>query len=121
MNKITKDQAFELLDQAVIKLGADNEYKRGGSQLSGPSCVYVRNGEASCIVATALAIAGVPVEVMAEWDKETDSTILSVFENGNAPALLTREAAEVFQTAQMYQDTEYTFGRSVELARAEHQ
>lgn len=103
---ITGAQALELLDQVV-----------GGREtviydtLYG--CLYERHGRPSCGVGRALALAGVPIDTLAEMDAMESS---SINYSGTADVLrgagvtLDTRAVEVFHVFQKMQDARYPWG-----------
>lgn len=113
--------AVDLLAAAVELAGADHVYKaRSGV------CYYL-NAEGNCpdcIVGVALAIHGVPLDVMAPWDDlSLAGGIESIARNSLAP-FIEPDAVEVFAAAQKVQDgagyngaTPPTWGDALSAAR----
>jgi len=97
---INKDRALELL-QWVIKGKEGFVYR--ASEDSTVSCVYIKDGKPSCLIAQALHAAGATIGQLFEMDlAESDSGIGRV----DMPSGLrvTQGAREVFGVAQWSQD-----------------
>lgn len=119
---IDRHQAIELLERAVEENGPDYVYD------SGPGCDYVRTDwdandnpiyAPSCIVGHAFYYLGVPIEQIVVLDHQAHGGIAHVAHN--LPELLgvelTREAEDVFATAQDKQDNGIPWGEAVESAK----
>lgn len=138
--KIDRNKAIELLEKALEEKGPDYVYERidGG-------CVYVSNGQPSCIVGHALAYAGVPIETISTFDEAgkgdgpyswVDGSSINDLAVHNEYAYeevvqehektvleandieLDDEAITVFKVAQTNQDYLTSWGESVERAKA---
>lgn len=127
---IDAERALSLMERAVEKMGVDYTYPAGDPDGSINTCVYVRDGEPSCLVGHALFIAGIDIDALADLDtySETDVSTLARGneEVGQEPvlprlAVLSGDAVEVFQTAQMDQDQGRTWGEALSHARRRQQ
>jgi hypothetical protein len=106
--------AYDLLAAAVELAGPDHVYE----SLDGAGCRYVHVDQPGCIVGVALAIHGVPLDVMDEWQSTIDF-VDAEFVTGNA--------ANVFAAAQRVQDRSViapldagaTWGKALDAARTE--
>ena len=67
--EIDKQTALDLLERVVEMRGADYVYKKNTDSGFGLTCTYERDGEPSCAVGTALHLAGVDTDLLAEMDK----------------------------------------------------
>lgn len=143
--QINASRALRMIQDAVKTRSPEYNYKHDPERFpvdtfsdAAKACVYVRNGEADCLVGVALVLEGMPVKVLEQIEAES-----SEFENdedhdcevegcagtadhstgiGN-PWLMERlrvlggyeftpEAVDVLSAAQMYQDTSRTWGEA---------
>lgn len=131
--ELSADQAIELLEAAVATRGAEYNYRFTAQEGSGATCLYIRNGEPSCLVGVALVTEGVPIEVLTYIDEFThdcenecledctESSIGSIWAGqvlrDRAGLMLSDEARWVLSSAQIYQDTGRTWGEALEAAK----
>jgi hypothetical protein len=118
---ITVDRTLELLEAEVTELGADFIYERPkGSRI----CLYVLNGQPSCLIARVLAKMGVPLEVLELMDQDGRTgrydtgancdSMINVADDFN----ITRAAAHLMLKAQQDQDNSYAYGDVLSAATA---
>lgn len=117
---IDTDRALALLHE-VVDPDPGFVYRPGTSAQGNSSCVYVRDGEPSCLVGHVLARAGVAVEDLARMDEGTpdsgtedepagdgdsESAFEVLWENGALPDYLevTHDAADILIHVQSRQD-----------------
>lgn len=95
-----------------------NEFSESTWGSGGPTCLYVHrdvdgNLEPGCIVGTAMHLAGLPLEVMAESNGDS----ITEKRYGAWPGVeITNEAANYFRMAQVQQDMGYSWGTAYECA-----
>lgn len=138
---INASRALRMVQDAVKTRGPDYNYKLDPERFppdeQDKSCMYVRNGQADCLVGVALTLEGMPVESLAAVEEETytleadedhDCEVEGCVPGGHATSInnawflerlrektgfvLTPEAVEVFAAAQVYQDTARTWGEA---------
>lgn len=105
--------ALALLEAAVETRGADYVYDYDDG------CVYVRDGQPSCLIGTALALHGVPIGVLSGWDTAAavdDSKIFSIVDAGLAP-FIDGDALRAFRAAQKTQDGGKPWATALKAAR----
>lgn len=142
--QINASRALRMIQDAVKTRSPEYNYKHDperfpeGTSGAAKPCVYVRNGQADCLVGVAFVLEGMPVSVLEQIETESDE-----FENEedhdcdvegcgtvddhstgiSNPWLLERlralsgfeftpEAVDVLSAAQMYQDTSRTWGEA---------
>lgn len=108
---IDHHKAIELLRATVEAAGPNFRYQQ---QTIGPKCVYIANGEPSCLIAKALRRGG--------WSV-SDLDNLGNCGADLLPAMtdqVTCEAADVFFAAQTYQDSFKTWGEALAEAEREY-
>lgn len=117
---ITLDMVLEAIDHAVGVRGADYVDPATG-QVSPGECKYVRGGAPSCIIGTALAHLGVPLEVLEEIDDSDDPTVgggedfLQILHE--ADVTFAPHVRPVLAVAQITQDSGRTWGQAQDKAR----
>lgn len=126
---LTRENVTEALDRAVAKRGEDYVYpalseaeKSIAFDLTGaipPSCSYVRDGEASCIVGTVLADLGVPLDVLHQHDyavAPSATLLLSYLVNDGHIEQVDEGIACALHDAQSRQDQGTPWGRARDIA-----
>jgi hypothetical protein len=72
---ITRENAIEALESVVAGVYGDFVYAQTSPYEAGPRCVYVRNGSPDCGVGRALHLLGVPLSVLGDLDRMSESGI----------------------------------------------
>ncbi len=114
---IDKDEAIRLLRKEVANKGPDYVYERLNSRFSSRSCVYFDEvtGEPSCIVGHVLADTEHVQDIATNLNIVGVAHIAEVF-----PDLMTREATQIFEVAQDFQDRQHPWGQSLEAAEKKY-
>lgn len=113
---IDAQTALDLLEAAVTLTGEDHCYERFTTT---PYCRYTAGDNPSCLVGVALAIHGVPLDTLRDWDANanlSEDGIMGIVQTGHAP-FIDDHAADVFQVAQNAQDDGDTWGDALNAAR----
>jgi hypothetical protein len=109
--KITFDEAVELLDRAVAEKGEDYIYPRSAGEAE---CLYVEDGQPSCIVGHVLFWKGLTLERIESIEG------MSAFALNDYDWLDLDEKAEaLLWKTQSRQDSGVPWGRAVAEAKAE--
>jgi hypothetical protein len=114
--EIDRDQAINLLKQVVE--GNEEFMYQTPAEKGGP-CLYVYEGEPSCGIGKALALAGVSIELLKEIDERGRAmSIHSLYEKGTEKYgfRLTASADLVFTRFQRMQDGGFSWGSCLEQA-----
>ncbi len=118
MIELNRSLVDTYLDEAVAEFGEDYVYSQGDYG----SCDYVRDGAPSCLVGQVLAKAGVPLERLKEADQgqhgggvAANDLIVGLGEEGVLS--YDSQVIRLLFEAQYRQDSGYTWGASVQLAR----
>lgn len=123
---IDTDRAFALLHE-VVDPNPTKVYQPSTTAEGNSACVYVRDGQPSCLVGRVLALAGVAVEDLARMDEGTpdsgtedepagdgdsESAFEVLWENGALPDYLevTPDAADILIHVQSRQDQGVRWG-----------
>lgn len=122
---ITLDMALEAIDLAVGVRGADYvdpaTVHGPTGWTTGGECKYVRGGAPSCIIGTALAHLGVPLDALEEIDDSDDPTVGGgsdfVRILRQADVTFAQHVLPVLAVAQITQDSGHTWGLAQEKAR----
>lgn len=112
---ITKAKAIEDLKEIISKKGEDFVYRTSYGQ----TCVYVQNGEPSCLIGQLFHRWGVPLVVLAQYDKSDSNDAGSVGEELEDEGYFTLEygVLDFLVTVQGYQDATYvTWGEALDAA-----
>lgn len=122
---ITLDMALEAIEYAVGVRGADYvdpaTVQGATGWTNGGTCQYVRGGAPSCIIGTALAHLGVPLEVLEVIDNSDDPTVgggedfLQILHE--ADVTFAQHVRPVLAVAQIIQDSGGTWGDARDKAR----
>lgn len=118
----TPTKVIALLDEIRQERGDDYKYETRSyrdedGDLRGGVCDYVRNGEASCIVGTALAKIGVPLEWLHQFDQDSEvegsssqgaGAVLERLENV-ASVNISTDTIRLMEEAQGSQDNGYPY------------
>lgn len=111
METIDARRALELLVDVVDQYGEDTVYER--ITVKGrPVCLYVHDGQPSCLVGHALAKAGADVEMLESLNPGVAALSLDV----HVPNV-DSGAAAVFQAAQSVQDYGGMWGEAIDNAK----
>lgn len=118
---IDKETALAELRAVVTEFGDDYVY---GGDIDG--CVYVLDGQPSCIVGQVLHRVGVPITTLETFDTasfEGESAPVSELQRKDlltaASIALDSDAFEVLRVAQKYQDNGHTWGTALAEAVVE--
>lgn len=85
----------------------------GDLSSTGPSCVYVRNGEPDCLIGRAAHLAGMSIDELSAFDREVeDSGAEYVFE----PYGFTTIELAWLKRVQQLQDKGFMWGEAVRMA-----
>lgn len=128
MTKFTKSAVIKALEEIVAELGEDYVYPEA---VAGVGCVYVKNGQASCIAGRVIAkIDPEKIEQIEELEQKWGSWGASDFDGQtqlaegdegeviNAPKLdATPAALEALGAAQWSQDRRATYGQALKAAK----
>lgn len=122
---ITLDMALEAIDHAVAVGGADYvdpaTVHGPTGWTTGGTCQYVRGGAPSCIIGTALAHLGVPLEVLEKIDNSDDPTVVGGSDFARilhqADVTFAPHVRPVMAVAQIIQDSGGTWGDARDKAR----
>lgn len=112
---ITKAKAIEDLKEIISEKGEDFVYRTRPDQ----NCVYVRNGEPSCLIGRLFHKWGVPLENLASYDNIYSNDAGSVGEYFEDNGFFTLEYGVMgfLVTVQGNQDTAYvTWGEALNAA-----
>lgn len=99
MIELTFDKAVQYLKEAVELKGEDHVYEQvpvtwagdDADELTGPSCVYAKDGQPDCIVGHVFAKAGVPIEDMTwVYGAKQESSRQTKYSHGDAFEVLDR-------------------------------
>lgn len=107
------DRALELMREVVVEFGEDYVYPAGGFEENLASCVYVRDGQCSCLVGHVLHRAGATLEQLQELDNAWDPEINRVEFDW---LRLTEDARHALTEAQDEQDQGHTWGDALTRA-----
>lgn len=118
MKHVDKATVLELLCEVVAEKGEDYVYRPPNGR---DECVYVHNGECSCLVARVLHKLGVSIEDLARLDTASEGggavAVWQAIEVGLIPGLtFTPEAREALMSAQFAQDGFKTWGEALQAA-----
>lgn len=117
MMHIDLDAAIEAVEKAVLAKGEDYVYDRPEGR---HWCVYVHEGQPSCIVGHALTYLGVPLDALAKADGATGGRWFEPVSEELAMdgiAYFTHEATGFLAYAQQRQDDGYPWGEAFRDAR----
>jgi hypothetical protein len=110
-------RAVELLEKAVAERGEEWVYQRVHDPLydfcGDGVCLYVNEGQPSCLVGMALVLHGVPVQRLEEINRVGAGALHDHFAE-----VVAASAAEVFREAQTAQDSGATWGDALSAARS---
>lgn len=121
MIELTYDKTVELLNETVQEFGEDYVYSRNDEG----RCVYVQDGQPSCLVGHVLVKAGVPLERLEAADSNfggTGADVLIRQINREGAVKVDGKARTALAEAQYTQDHGNTWGLAVRRATrwAEH-
>lgn len=112
--------AVGLIEQAVAEKGADYICERPDD-----ICVYVKDGEPSCLIGRALMASGLfSLEEVAALDGDITRDVLSVPAYGllsRFPRRISAEAVDIFNWAQLEQDSGRSWGNVLKNVRQQAQ
>jgi hypothetical protein len=108
--RINAARAIQLLKSAV-KGKEDYVYDRGSER-----CLYVKDGQPSCLVGHALVKQGWPIADVASLDSDGGIPIAARTLNRVYPDLVSPNAARIFSRAQIAQDGGETWGSALNAA-----
>lgn len=114
MTAFTLDQVQAKAREVIDEVGADHVYQ---SDPPDGACLYVKNGKPDCIVGRILAKLGVPLEFLADHNRNSKSFVFLVEALKEAGYQFTPEATTFLDVLQDAQDGNARWGNAYEQAR----
>lgn len=113
MEELTYERALELARKIVSEFGEDyvypeNHKERGASAASAPSCMYVHDGQPSCLVGHVLYRHGVSIKDL------VDREFLSAWEVAAGLVASDEKTRQFLEAVQVAQDKGTTWNQAVD-------
>ena len=114
---VTRDRVVEVTKQVVAEHGMEHVYEkpmvnRLGGEMA--MCLYVHNGRPSCLVGHVLHRLGVPLDVLAQGDDQSQDASSMCYEVLYNTDFADEMIASFLSTVQATQDAGYTWGYALE-------
>ena len=110
--EINKDRALDLLRE-VVQGNEEYKYQFVSKGKGESGCFYVHDGQPSCGIGKALALAGIPIAVLKKMDKNDQGLNIDAAANiaeAKACFKLSFPALRIFAIFQDYQDNSEPWG-----------